>query len=316
MHKFIKSRKENLLGKAAPCQINVVSGWSSSMISKELGSSAIYIGTDTLRSMNSTSSFFDFIRHGKIDVVLDECAMLKNELPGWKWIKENHVSMNGIRIFVPCSHSECALKGVRINTGIKETVSDTVHERDSFFENTRTFMEKLVTDKGQYDFDTFIRMNIDEPGNRMGIIQENYPSTKGITMDEMHSICELISQGDILDNAVYASQNKQSVYDIFNIVAIIYPSFIIRNRIPHKKMKSATAWTKDFNTRLKKSLSFHWKYSDPDTLQALREQPKLIQEYCTHSKGIHFINQVSLGKTINLKEIKKLLKEREQIFVE
>ena len=316
MYKFIKKRKENLLEKATPLSINIVNGWSGSMISRELGASAIYVGTDTLRSMNATSSFFEYIKFTDTDVVLDECEMLKNELPGWKWIKENHRDLKGPRIFVPCSHSECSLKGNRIQTGIEAKAEETIHERDSFFDNTKEFIEKLITDKGRYDFDLFSRMNIDEPGNRMGIIQENYINAKNIDMNEIYEICELISNADTIDNTIYTSQNKQDIYNIFNIIAIIYPSYIIKNRIPFRSIKPATAWTKDFNTRLKKSLSLYWKNPDPETLQVLRERPEYIQEHCTHSKGIHFINQVSFDKKINLKEIKKSLKKREQFLLE
>jgi hypothetical protein len=162
-------------------------------------------------------------------------------------------------------------------------------------------------------------LHIDEPGNRMGIVQENYTHTKGITIEEISRIADHLVDGDFWDTMMYSPNYTEHIHEQFVISAIINPCVIIQNRIPINKMAAARVWTKDFNMRLKKSLEKHWVRSDQETLQVLRMKPELIPEYCTNSSGIHLINQTSMTskiKTDVMKELKLNLKEREQVFVE
>jgi len=161
-------------------------------------------------------------------------------------------------------------------------------------------------------------MHMDEPGNRMGIVQENYIHAKGITMDEASVIADHLVEADYWDNMMYSSMYNEQIHEQFVLSAVINPCAIIQNRIPVNKMAAARVWTKDFNMRLKKSLEKHWVRSDPDTMQVLRCKPELIPEYCKNSSGIHLINQTSMGLKIKndvLKSIKGVLKEREQDFL-
>jgi len=155
-------------------------------------------------------------------------------------------------------------------------------------------------------------MNIYEPGNRMGIVHSNYTKTENITLNELCTIADCMSEGDVLDSIMFSPLSSDITQDCYTITTIIMPSLIIKNRIKEESITPATCWTKHFNMCLKKSQEQYWKYSDPDTMNALRYIPSLIPEYCTHSKGIHFINHSSMRKNIDLKKIKEKLKEREK----
>jgi len=198
----------------------------------------------------------------------------------------------------------------------KEVV-ETLHQRD-LFKTTKEIMDDVLTTQGKFRVNDYLGMHMDEPGNRMGIVQENYIHAKGITMDEASVIADHLVEADYWDTVMYSTMYNEQIHEQFVLSAVINPCAIIQNRISPEKMSPARVWTKDFNMRLKKSLEKHWVRADPDTMQVLRHKPELIPEYCKNSSGIHFINQTSMGTKIKndvLKSIKGVLKEREQDFL-
>ena len=319
MDKFLKTKKDNIFKDCAAGTFTLVRGWSSAQICESLGTSAVYVGTDTLRSQNVTENFFEFLGFSKADVVMDDCSMIKNELPGWRWIQHNRIKIHS-RIFIPCENriettQTCDLI---IEPENKNKPTETIHQRD-IFQTTKEFMEDVLTEKGKFTMKDYLGMHMDEPGNRLGIVQENYIHTKGITMEEAAAIADHLAEGDYWDTMMYSPNYNEQIHEQFVISSVINPCAIIKNRIPHGKMSPARVWTKDFNMRLKKSLEKHWIRSDQDTMQVLRLKPELIPEYCTNSSGIHYINQTSMSskiKTDVMKELKLVLKKREQDIVE
>jgi len=318
MDKFLKTKKDNIFDKCEPGKLFLVKGWSTAQICKTIGASAVYVGTDTLRSQNVTQNFFGFIGFSKADIVTDDCCMIKNELPGWRWIQQNRIKIHS-RIFIPCENNLDTLQ-IQDKTlepeNNKEAV-ETLHQRD-LFKTTKEIMEDVLTTNGKFRVNDYLGMHMDEPGNRMGIVQENYIHTKGITMDEASVIADHLVDADYWDNMMYSTMYNEQIHEHFVLSAVINPCAIIQNRIPVNKMAAARVWTKDFNMRLKKSLEKHWVRSDPDTMQVLRHKPEFIPEYCKNSSGIHLINQTSMGLKVKndvLKSIKGVLKEREQDFL-
>ena len=319
MDKFLKTKKDNIFDKCEPGKLFLVKGWSTAQICKTIGASAVYVGTDTLRSQNVTENFFGFIGFSKADIVMDDSTMIKNELPGWRWIQQNRIKIHS-RIFIPCENNvdTIQIQDKTLEPENNKEVVETIHQRD-IFKTTKEFMGEILTTKGKFKVDDVLGMHMDEPGNRMGIIQENYLHANGITINEVSEIADHLVDGDYWDTMMYSPFYTEQMHDHFVISAVINPSNIIKNRIPVNKMSPAKVWTKDFNMRLKKSLEKHWVRSDPDTMQVLRLNPGLILEYCTNSSGIHFINQTSMGIKVKndvLKELKVKLKEREQDIVE
>ena len=319
MDKFLKTKKDNIFDKCEPGKLFLVKGWSTAQICKTIGASAVYVGTDTLRSQNDTENFFGFIGFSKADIVMDDSSMIKNELPGWRWIQQQKKNINS-RIFIPCENNidTIQIQDQTIEPENKKEVVETLHQRD-LFKTTKEFMDEILSEKGKFDFDDLLKNSLDEPGNRMGIVQENYTQTKGITMKEASTIADHLVDADYWDTIMYSSMYNEQIHQQFIVSAILGPCKIIKNRIPSEKIACARVWTKDFNMRLKKSLEKHWVRSDQETMQVLRHKPEIIPEYCTNSSGIHFINQTSLGLKIKndvLKSIKGVLKEKEQVFVE
>ena len=104
MDKFLKTKKDNIFDKCEPGKLFLVKGWSTAQICKTIGASAVYVGTDTLRSQNVTENFFGFIGFSKADIVTDDSTMIKNELPGWRWIQQNRIKIHS-RIFIPCENN-------------------------------------------------------------------------------------------------------------------------------------------------------------------------------------------------------------------
>ena len=319
MDKFLKTKKDNILDKCEPEKLFLVKGWSTAQICKTLGSSAVYVGTDTLRSQNVTENFFGFVGFSKADIVTDDSSMIKNELPGWRWIQQNRIKIHS-RIFIPCENNidNIQIQDKTLEPENNKEVVETIHQRD-IFKTTKEFMEDILTEKGNFKMNDVLGLHIDEPGNRMGIIQENYINAKEITMDEISKIADHLVDGDYWDTMMYSPNYTEHIHEQFVISAVINPSVIIQNRIPVNKMASARVWTKDFNMRLKKSLEKHWVRSDPETMQLLRLKHELIPKYCTNSTGIHLINQTSMSSKIKpdvMKELKLKLKKREEVFVE
>ena len=313
MDRFIKKREDNVFNSVLQGECAVVKGWSGSRICEALGLSAVYIGTDTLRSQQNTESFFEFIKHGQANIVLDECEMLKNELAGFRWIRDNRYKYKS-RIFIPSENGKLTINEYdKVIDLMHEAVKPVDEEKqDIFFDDTNEFIREIITNNGHFDTERCLNMNICEPGNRMGIVHANYTKSEKITMDEMSRISECMSEGDVLDTLIFSPMFSSIIQDCYTVITIIMPSLIIENRIPEEKITPATCWTKHFNMCLKKSQEKFWKYSDPDTMNALRYAPNMILEYCTHSKGVHLINHTSMGKKIDLKKIKEHLKEREK----
>ena len=313
MDRFIKKREDNVFNSVLQGECAVVKGWSGSRICEALGLSAVYIGTDTLRSQQNTESFFEFIKHGQANIVLDECEMLKNELAGFRWIRDNRYKYKS-RIFIPSENGKLTINEYdKVIDLMHEAVKPVDEEKqDIFFDDTNEFIREIITNNGHFDTERCLNMNICEPGNRMGIVHANYTKAEKITMDEMSRISECMSEGDVLDTLIFSPMFSSIIQDCYTVITIIMPSLIIENRIPEEKITPATCWTKHFNMCLKKSQEKFWKYSDPNTMNALRYAPNLISEYCTHSKGVHLINHTSMGKKIDLKKIKEHLKEREK----
>ena len=318
MDKFLKTKRDNIFETCDPGKIFLVKSWTTAQICKTIGASAVYVGTDTLRSQNVTENFFEFIGFSRADIVTDDSSMIKNELPGWRWIQQNRTKIKS-RIFIPCENTIDTIN-IQDKTldpeGGKEIV-ETIHHRD-IFKTTKEIMDEVLTTKGNFKVEDILGVHMDEPGNRLGIVQENYIHAKGITMSEISYIAEHLAEGDYWDTMMYSPNYTEQIHEQFVISAVINPCAIIKNRIPHEKMSPARVWTKDFNMRLKKSLEKHWLVSDPDTMQVLRLKPELIPEYCTNSSGIHYINQTSMGSKVKndvLKELKLKLKEREQYFL-
>jgi len=319
MDKFLKIKKDNIFDNCEPGKIFLVKDWSTAQICKTIGASAVYVGTDTLRSQNVTENFFGFVGFSKADIVTDDSSMIKNELPGWRWIQQNRIKIHS-RIFIPCENNldTIQIQDKTLEPENNKDIVETIHERD-LFKTTKEIMEDVLTNKGKFRMNDYLGMHMDEPGNRMGIVQENYVNAKGITIEEISRIADNLVDADYWDTVMYSTMYNEQIHEQFVLSAVINPCVIIQNRIPFNNMAAARVWTKDFNMRLKKSLEKHWVRSDPDTMQVLRLNPEMIPEYCTNSSGIHLINQISLGLKIKndvLKSIKDVLKEREQDIVE
>jgi len=319
MDKFLKTKRDNIFDKCEPGKLFLVKGWSTAQICKTIGASAVYVGIDTLRSQNVTENFFEFISFSKADIVMDDSSMMKNELPGWRWIQQKRKNIHS-RIFIPCENNidNIQIQDETIEQENKKEVVETLHQRD-LFKTTKEFMDEILTEKGNFNFNALLKISLEEPGNRMGIVQENYINASGITINEISSIADYLVEADYWDTMMYSSMYNEQIHQHFIVSAILGPCAIIKNRIPSKKIACARVWTKDFNMRLKKSMEKHWIRSDQETLQVLRYKPKLIPEYCTTSGGIHLINQTSMGIKIKndvMKDLKHDLKKREQYFVE
>ena len=174
----------------------LVKGWSTAQICKTIGASAVYVGTDTLRSQNVTQNFFGFIGFSKADIVMDDCCMIKNELPGWRWVQQNRIKIHS-RIFIPCENNldTIQIQDKTLEPENNKEVVETLHQRD-LFKTTKEIMDDVLTTQGKFRVNDYLGMHMDEPGNRMGIVQENYIHAKGITMNEAYVIADHLFDAD------------------------------------------------------------------------------------------------------------------------
>lgn len=189
-------------------------------------------------------------------------------------------------------------------------------ERDVFM-SARQVIHSLIHIDGVKRPCELIGEYLDEHGNMMGLIQENYVHVDGV---DMVAVTECLSVADIIDSELYDGHWDNMCY--FYNQAIITPAFHIGHSL--EDIKTASMWTKHLNMLMRDkkirsmnnrichvkvdhdSLGLVAKYANNDVEHAKR----LLVEYNLESADLDVINHLHKIKTKSLNILKKECRER------
>jgi len=168
----------------------------------------------------------------------------------------------------------------------------------------------------------FIGEYIEEHGYSWGIVHENYPRSKNITMEVAQEISHNMSIADIYDNKLYHGDWDLNPY--FCHEAIIEPSIKLKQSLYRESMNPGSAWTKYNNMKMRmgkiKQMRHRTKHIQLDNIdiilgiqrKCIEMEMNVIQilkhyklEYC----DLDIMNHIALLNKIKPKLLNNLKKE-------
>ena len=183
------------------------------------------------------------------------------------------------------------------------------HDKKDTFMNPKEYVQYILSTAR----DTYIKSSIEEHGHTWGMIHENYPDTRNLTMDECGDIAECMSLADVYDQKIYESDWDLCRY--FQITGIALPAYIIRGRYD-KSLRPGSSWTKMNNQKMRSNKLK--KFGDFDTnkyiliLKTLMTHPnprEFAKLYTITPHDIDVLNHLLLGSKFKPQEITRLKKK-------
>ena len=130
---------------------------------------------------------------------------------------------------------------------------------------------------GETNPSDFIGKYLDEHGYSWGIVHENYPRAKNVTMETVQEISESMSLADVYDNKLYYGDWDLNPY--FCQEAIIGPSIKLKKSLYRESMNPGSAWTKYNNMKMRmgkikqmRHRNKHFKLDNIDILMSLQNK--------------------------------------------
>ena len=165
------------------------------------------------------------------------------------------------------------------------------------FETPREFVEKLLTCRHPTDY---LQKTVHEHGYTWAMIQENYIDTKGITLEEAARLTESLSLADVYDTVIYRENAWDTLFPYFINEACVTPCSIIRTRLPTKKLRAGSIWTKFQNAcmRAKKISSTGLGRESLFVVRVYVEHAlfDILKEYRLDPSAIDVLNHIGLSK--------------------
>lgn len=303
----------------------------------------IEIGSEILKSKQTTLEFLDKIKGTDTPVLIDEYETL-HDLVGLKEITEpptsglfvvvSQIPVNfdfEIKIYeypVPTFEKIKALFPHVDEEIIRESNGDVrfVLQSASFrsdakdiFQGTKEFLNKIVSRTEKTNPCDYIGHPLTESGNIASILQANYPDSKG----RLEVISEQLSVADIFDNKIY--EGEWNLLPYFCFFGCVLPACEIAHTLG-PNLKAGETWTKYQNQcmRSKRIATMTNKvphqYLDMDSLLLIRsyiekdcdEALNLMRKYEFTSQDVDVLNHLSPYRKIKPKTIsyiKKWLKD-------
>jgi len=214
---------------------------------------------------------------------------------------------------------ESARASVECNGDIRYFYNLCLHgssKKDEFM-SARDVIHSLIHVTGTRKPESLIGEYLDEHGNMLGIIQENYVDSQEV---DMISVTESLSNADVIDSKIYEGSWDSMCY--FYNEGILIPSFYIGHSL--KDIRTASIWTKSLNIRMRekkiremnnKNIHTQLKYEELVLIQKycnadLDKARELLLEYNLDSSDLDVINHLGKIKTKHLTILKKECRER------
>jgi hypothetical protein len=310
---------------------------------------------DILKNKNDTLDFLEKVKHTYSTIFIDD---IETDCSGWKEIIEymkTHTRINkGALViilkninkidFCDCIHLQpYSLEKIKeigkekfINKNEIEILlgAKKCNGNLNIFLNSFQFDGKrdiLLSPKdvvhnllcpGKTNPSDFIGEYLEEHGYSWGIVHENYPRAKNITMETVQEISENMSLADIYDNKLYYGYWDLNPY--FCQEAIIEPSIKLKQSLYRESMNPGSAWTKYNNMKMRmgkiKQMRYRNKYLRLDNLDVLMnlqnkciemelEVIPILKHYNLEYGDLDVINHLALVNKIKPKLLNNLKKE-------
>ena len=292
-----------------------------------LGGAGGYISLteDILKSKQGTIDFLERLASTDTPVVLDEYEALYS-LVGLREI--THPPSKGKFIIIsqiPIENKfdfEIALYNFPVPTfedikKIAPTASDSViykangdirrvlqslefqsDDHDNFM-SPKDFITSLVAKDSKKNPMEYLSARMSEPGNMVGILQENYLDAKGV---DLVKVTMSMSDAQLFEDKMY--DGAWDLMPYFSVLGCIIPAREIGHRLNPNKMRPGSVWTKHQNMCMRqkriKAISdrlIH-KYIDNESLLLLRKyieygELEILRDYLIEPKDIDVLNHLS-----------------------
>ena len=183
------------------------------------------------------------------------------------------------------------------------------------FKSPREFITDLVSKYKTVSPMKYIGHPIQEPGNMVSILQENYLDAKGV---DLVKVTGLLSEADVVERAMYNDGHWQ-LLGYYNLMGCLMPAMEIGHRLDPAKMRPGQLWTKYQNACMREKRlmaisdkNFKLKL-DNQALLLLRDYAEkgeldVLREHKIEPKDIDIFNYISPLRKLSAKTISALKK--------
>lgn len=345
MDRFIKKRLPKInnrfsdLGRCV-CVLGKTGIGKTWAVRDAFGGNFIELTADVLRGKQSTIDFLERLESTDTPVVLDEFETLC-DLVGIREItgppsKGQFIIVSQIPIetkfefeivtyefpvptfedlkrIAPTATDEVILKSKGDIRQVLKSLRMKSDDQDAFL-TTREFVTSLVAKGSTKNPLDYLSHHVQEPGNMVSILQENYPDARGANLAR---IAEHMSMADVYEGKLYEGDWQLLPY--YTLHGCILPAVEIGHRLNPDKMRPGSSWTKHQNMCMRekriKSITDRVPYChlDTDTLMLLRNmaeagQYDILREYKLEPKDIDVLNHLSPLRKLKPKTVQLLKK--------
>jgi len=186
-------------------------------------------------------------------------------------------------------------------------------DQDTFL-STREFVTSLVAKGSTKNPVHYLNHHVQEPGNMVSILQENYPDARGA---DLALIASEMSMADIFESKLYEGDWQLLPY--YSLFGCIIPAMEIGHRLNPDKMRPGSSWTKHQNMCMREKrlkcitdrVPFY--HLDTETLLLLRTMAEagrydILKEYKLEPKDIDVLNHLSPLRKLKPKTIQMMKK--------
>lgn len=302
----------------------------------------IELTSDVLKSKQSTIDFIERVRCSNLPVLIDDYDSVEDniglrEITGpitskplvvignkphsleGKPFVYNFPVMSIPDIMKLASGANVERKAIFCQGDLRRFFQSLLFDSDDpdVFMSPKQVIESIIGTNGTENPFNLLGNYMEEHGNMMGLIQENYPKSPIASFVE---VTQCLSNADLIDQRLY--NGDWHLMPFFFVEAVITPAMSIGHTI--NEIGTASMWTKELNMKMreKKIRNFSNKVTglrlDHDEIVLLgryvnndiERAKELVSEYRLESADIDVMNHLHKLKTRNSTIIKKECREQ------
>jgi hypothetical protein len=309
-------------------------------VREAFGGNFIELTADILRGKQSTIDFLERLESTDTPVVLDEfetmCDLVGiREITGapskGQFIVVSQIPVNSkfefeivtydfpvptfeqLKKIAPDATDEVIHKSKGDIRQVLKSLRMKSDDQDAFM-TTREFVTSLVAKGSTKRPIDYLSHHVQEPGNMVSILQENYLDARGA---DLARIAHFMSTAEIFETKLYEGDWQLLPY--YTMYGCILPAVEIGHRLNPAKMRPGSSWTKHQNMCMRekriKSITDRvpFYHLDTDTLILLRDmaeagQYDILREYKLEPKDIDVLNHLSPLRKLKPKTVQALKK--------
>jgi hypothetical protein len=336
MDRFIKKPK-NINAKISQCtcilgKTGIGKTWQAMQILNNVP--FVELTPDILKNKQATVDFLDKLEGTEVSVLLDEFESV-SELVGIREITKPPsfgyfivTSQIQVKFDFEINIWELPVPTPEIIKGIFPNASDDLIAKSGgdlryviqgldflsdpkdMFPGSKELVTMLISNTSIVNPIDCIDMHIDEPGNIMSIIQENYPDS---SCGRLEVIAEQLSIADVFDTKIY--EGSWELLPYYPIIGCVMPCHEINHGVPPGDIRPGSSWTKYQNMCMRKKKIKSMISRVPGTrltyeallLLKQYEDPKLLADYGFEPSDVDVLNHIGQTK-LKAKTVSKLKK--------